>query len=577
MKSLHRLIALFQPTTRPPPVEPGSRRETRTLAIRLAGGLLCALVLLAFPAQPAPADVFIVTTTADALEPGDGSLSLRGAITAANAAPGPHTILFDIGGSPPYTIQVGPVALPHIAVPVIIDGTTQPGYDPVTGTPLVVLDGATVTEPVLVQGPIPVEYKDGLHLTADGCTIRGLTIQNFPETGINLYSSYHLLEKNQVAGNAHAGIQGSVSLGTVVLGNSITGNGINSVSGGGILMLAKGYLGGPATIADNDITDNFGFGVQIYQESSVIRHNLVSRNTGPGVWVFGNYTEILFNRIGTRPDGTGGAGDWGNGENGLIVAGLAEDREFVGIKNIVRGNVIVANSQNGVFLPSARLSTLAGNRIGVDVDDKSFPNAGHGILLAGNASGNVIGGFAFSRQGNLEANTIWYNQGAGVFVSSGVGNTIRGNSTYANGGLGIDLGPAGVNPILPAGSGTGPNKLLNYPVLVSAKAAANGPPQPNTIWLSLYNSGNPKKLTLDFYLSDSGDRSGHGEGQIYVGTVQVTAPPTAVSLPVNVPFSVPAGVTKYLTATATDAEGNTSEFSNWVPISSAGGPPVRTR
>ena len=52
----------------------------------------------------------------------------------------------------------------------------------------------------------------------------------------------------------------------------------------------------------------------------------------------------------------------------------------------------------------------------------------------------TIGGTA-SGAGNV----IAYNGGAGVFLEQGYGIPIRGNSIHDNAGLGIDLGPAGVD------------------------------------------------------------------------------------------------------------------------------------
>src|ERR1700687_151818 len=74
---------------------------------------------------------FTVLTTNDS-----GPGSLRQAILDANGNPGLDTIAFNIGGGS-QTIPPA-YALPAITDPVIIDGTTQPGY---SGSPLIVLDG----------------------------------------------------------------------------------------------------------------------------------------------------------------------------------------------------------------------------------------------------------------------------------------------------------------------------------------------------------------------------------------------------------------------------------------------------
>ena len=65
-----------------------------------------------------------------------------------------------------------------------------------------------------------------------------------------------------------------------------------------------------------------------------------------------------------------------------------------------------------------------------------------------------------------------FNVAAGVSVGSGTGDSILGNSIFANGHLGIDLvapgdPPSGVTPNQP-GLRVGPNNLQNYPVMVAA-------------------------------------------------------------------------------------------------------------
>jgi hypothetical protein len=88
---------------------------------------------------------FLVTTTDDA-----GSGSLRQAILDANATPGTNEIDFAIGGGGHQTI--GPTsALPEVTRPVVIDGTTQPGF---AGSPLIKrirIQGAEFVRPDVLQ------------------------------------------------------------------------------------------------------------------------------------------------------------------------------------------------------------------------------------------------------------------------------------------------------------------------------------------------------------------------------------------------------------------------------------------
>ncbi len=77
---------------------------------------------------------FLVSNTGDS-----GPGSLRQAILDSNAATGAtNTIDFDISGTGVQTIA--PLSpLPAITNPVLIDGTSQPGY---AGTPLIELSGS---------------------------------------------------------------------------------------------------------------------------------------------------------------------------------------------------------------------------------------------------------------------------------------------------------------------------------------------------------------------------------------------------------------------------------------------------
>src|SRR5438309_10287292 len=75
---------------------------------------------------------FTVVNTLDNSNPG----SLRRAILDANATTGLDTIAFSIG-SGTKTIALTS-ALPPVTDPVVIDGTTQPGF---AGDPLIVVSG----------------------------------------------------------------------------------------------------------------------------------------------------------------------------------------------------------------------------------------------------------------------------------------------------------------------------------------------------------------------------------------------------------------------------------------------------
>src|SRR5512135_2826797 len=97
------------------------------------------LGLLALDAAAARAATFTVNSAADT---DDGicnatNCTLREAVEAANAAPGPDIIRFSIGSGAKTIALLSP--LPTITDPVTLDATTQPGY---SGNPLIELDGS---------------------------------------------------------------------------------------------------------------------------------------------------------------------------------------------------------------------------------------------------------------------------------------------------------------------------------------------------------------------------------------------------------------------------------------------------
>ncbi len=156
---------------------------------RMATGLLG----LSLFSADGTAVTLTVTTTADS-----GAGSLRQAILDSNASAGTlDTIAFAIPGGGVHTITPAS-ALPTITDPVVIDGTTQPGF---AGMPLVELDGSTAA-------------GAGLSITAGSSTVRGLVINRWA-TGISISGA----GQNVVAGN----FIGTDASGTLPLGNDTYG------------------------------------------------------------------------------------------------------------------------------------------------------------------------------------------------------------------------------------------------------------------------------------------------------------------------------------------------------------------
>jgi hypothetical protein len=186
---------------------------------------------------------------------------------------------------------------------------------------------------------------------------------------------------------------------------------------------------------------------------------------------------------------------------------------------------------------------LAGNPVSdTEIVDGTFERNGTGIIVFGNSStANIIAN-----------NTVRATEGDGITVAFSLGEayerwTISQNSTAGNLGLGIDIVGAGdvVPGVTANDSGdadTGANTLLNYPEwdLISGYAVAPGTACANCL--------------IEVFKSD-GDASGHGEGELFLGD---TVADGTGAFSFNI-CGVSAG--DEITATATDANGNTSEFS----------------
>jgi hypothetical protein len=178
---------------------------------------------------------YFVTTTAD-----NGPGSLRQAILDANNAPGLDTIAFAIPGGGVQTIT--PVKeLPAITDPVLIDGTSQPGY---AGTPLIELRGQAGGA------------ADGLTITGSGSTVRGLSIDGFT-SGSGIILSGPSAVDNAIEANF---------IGVDPTGSHAEPNGHGvSISGGA----HDNAIGGTTAGAGNLIADDTGSGVGVTDANSV--------------------------------------------------------------------------------------------------------------------------------------------------------------------------------------------------------------------------------------------------------------------------------------------------------------------
>lgn len=232
----------------------------------------------------------------------------------------------------------------------------------------------------------------------------------------------------------------------------------------------------------------------------------------------------------------------GNTANGLFITGGG---------STVKGLGIVHFGSYGILLRTLGNNVIVANTIGTDpTGTQPLGNGFDGIHIGVGSSGNQVGG-----PGAL-ANVIAFNanSGVGVFGATTLANSIRGNSIHDNIGLGIDLTNDGVTGNNPGNMDTGPNNFQNYPAILTAS------PGSSTSVSGTLNSKPNTTFTLDFYASPHPSVSFYGEGQRYLGSTMVTTDAGG-----NIGFAatlpVATGIGDWLSATATDPSGNTSEFS----------------
>ena len=102
---------------------------------------------------------------------------------------------------------------------------------------------------------------------------------------------------------------------------------------------------------------------------------------------------------------------------------------------------------------------------------------------------------------------------------------------------------------------TGPNNRQNFPVITSAVGSGGHDDHHRSL-----NSTASTAFSIDFYSNAACDSSGYGEGQTFWAQTTVNTDGSC-NANINVALPVTLGPGAVVTATATDPQGNTSEFS----------------
>jgi hypothetical protein len=546
-------------------------------------------VLLLFAAEPALAATIVVKSTAD---PTGAQCTLHDAIVAANTNSvvggcskgdaGMDTIAFDIPASDAGCSAVSGVCtikpaatLPEFTEPVLINGYSQPNTH---ANSLTVGDDAVLLIEIDATNVNPVFY---FPVSSSGSVVRGLIVNHINAGGLtcgygncasNLTFAGNFLGVDHT-GTAVLGTQQPIYLQTcsgatiggtapadrniiatgvvfsVCSNSAVQGNYFNvDKTGTAALAPAPAYalnmgnsdhilVGGTAAGAGN-VFGAWGFdAVNIHSDNSGLtspHDNLVQGNL-----------------IGTDASGTALLSP---GKTGVNI-GSTNSSSGSGTGNIIGGstsggNVIGGAGIAGVFVQTDEKDVVVqGNCIGTDASGHIPLGNAIGVALFG--GNGLVGGVSA-----LNGNRIAFNATSGISVSSATKWALLGNDVYANGALGISLSGTTPTPNDANDADSGANNLQNYPVLSATTVASR-----TTVNVSgSLDSTTSKTFRIEFFANSGCDPSGNGEGKVYVDFIDVTTNPNAVAFGPK-PLTVP-GDRHVITATATDPDGNTSEFSN---------------
>ena len=301
----------------------------------------------------------------------------------------------------------------------------------------------------------------------------------------------------QVQGN----LIGTDATGTLPIANGEVGVGVES---------SNDLIGGTTPGAGNTIAFNDGpavsvggTGVQI-EGNSIYGNNDINGNTGPAI----DNLDQVYRNLGTTLIDTNVPGGPFTGTNTASFSGL------------------MLTQTGSTLTYSGTLNGLNNTRYQVTVDANS-PGAYWGsdyTFLTTDPTGQVTFTISFA-------------------APSGFPNT--------QGSL-----PASATANPPHSQG---NYEQNYPVLAAAQSSST-----STSISGSLNSAANTQYTVDFYANQAADPSGYGQGQTYLGSTTVTTDANGIDGSGNVTFTADLAVgnlaAQWITATATDPNGNTSEF-----------------
>ena len=295
-----------------------------------------------------------------------------------------------------------------------------------------------------------------------------------------------------------------------------------------------------------DVIKTSGNNVAIRNLSVFSRNNAAIRADGGSLNIVGNIIGV---------DAVGNSD--GNILNGIsnLGADVLIDSNYIstvldyailldaGTSNIIRNNhvtnsgnfacddaILLSANASGVQIEQNLIENSASTAIDGEINNGNVIITENSLTTSGQNGGNCSGAaqqMAIKLAGNgseITNNKIYSNGGAGIAIIGGTSNLISQNSIYANGtdgdALGIDLNDDGVT-LNDLGDGdSGPNGLLNFPLITGAYIAG-----PNLVFEGQSRPG----ATIEWFVTDitegtasAGDNqlgsiNDYGEGQTFIG------------------------------------------------------------
>jgi hypothetical protein len=531
-----------------------------------------------------------------------GTGSLRAAIEFANANPG-TTITFNIPNNDPGFRSV--------------DGVNFFLISPQSTLPAITAAGTTIaasTQPnsrrIVVDGTSAGADVNGLTLQSRNARIESLTIRNFTGHGVQISgagATGNTLTRNYIHSNGKLGIN---LVGGSEDANGVTANDAQDADSGPNGLVNHPLLTGAFFNGGNNVTtiqgrleasSNSTYLVELFRSETadasgygegalyVGQASVTTDSAGQSAFsvdingdLSGQFISATSTHVISGSSSEFGQAKvvqaWSNIVTNTNDSGPGSLRSAIEFANASPETTITFNipdSDTGyeaassafVIKPQTALPAITATKTVFDgLSQRNFNSSTHvaidGSLQGANANGLVLQ----STLAKLSYFEIRNFSGHGIVVESAAsGNDITAMSIHSNSKLGINLvgGSEDANGVTAndAGDGdSGPNGLQNFPTIAAASYNAGT----NSTTISGHLDAAPNaRYDLDFYVNGAADASGHGEGTQWasgIGRHRVFTDENGRAT-FNVTASNANYGNKFLTATATSASGDTSEFS----------------